>query len=320
LLLHADLHAQCYSESLAETLKRTFLYIAPVTVAMHGGAYDDAPANKGTDSVREAVALSGAREAAAPDEGAGAAAIGAANGASAGAIGAASGAAVLDAANGAGAAAIGVANGAEALGNILRLKVKVRYPYWEAGSAEADEIWEGSLRPWLKNILYKIGSTLEGLNRASDKKGEGPFHFQWLELQFGQLTIALALCQGNALPKDTQALVEEVRLQCAQSLPQSPLPLLVRLPSRESLDAQAFRQRLAAMPADASSEPANTAPPCNSGKNDASADDSVPPGSFYAAPGPKPQEGLAGSLDYSLWGIELADGTRFEHDSKATSA
>jgi hypothetical protein len=207
LLLSMDLDESLYNEETVTEIKRSYLYIAPVTVVTH-------PAN--------------------PD----------------------------------------------ALENNLRLIIKLRRPYWNSDVAGADDIWENSMRKWLKTIFSKVSSTLTGINRTAHRSGHASLRFSWLEIQFDGLVIALHLGSEAEIPDVTHDLIDCVRSMSNDGPLEELAPALVRLPSRQSN----AKQEAAAEEAAAESELA---------------------ADF--------------DRDFSIWGLEFSDGSQKQYDQSTNS-
>jgi hypothetical protein len=248
LLLRMDLDESFYNEETVVEIKRSYLYIAPVTVVTH-------PTN--------------------PD----------------------------------------------ALENNLRFIIKLRRPYWRSEDEGADDIWENSMRKWLKNIFFKVSATLVGINRASRGKGKASLAFSWLELQFDELVVALRLGANTEIPAVTRELIDRVRWLSNSGLLKELAPTLIRLPSRQSY----VKQEAAAKGAVAEPEAVVEIDPNEVGNDGAATGSAVDeenvteavfgsPVEDEDAPAVKPAEPIVFDIDFSIWGLEFPDGSQKQYD------
>lgn len=122
--------------------------------------------------------------------------------------------------------------------NTLRLVVRLHRPYWDANDSAAREQWDAVMPQWLKNMFYKVSSTVAAFNDVRRKAGEDPVPYAWMEVEFGDnLTVAQATEADSAFPADALSVVERARdLACAGVLGEGAVRLSV--PSRASWEAQ----------------------------------------------------------------------------------
>lgn len=122
--------------------------------------------------------------------------------------------------------------------NTIRLVVRMHRPYWDANDAAACEQWDAVMPKWLKNMFYKVSSTVTACNDVRRKSGQEPLLYAWMEVEFGDnLTVAQATEAGSAFPSDALSVVEKARdLACAGVLGEGAVRLSV--PSRASWEAQ----------------------------------------------------------------------------------
>lgn len=122
--------------------------------------------------------------------------------------------------------------------NILRLVVRLHRSYWDANDAAAREQWDAVMPQWLKNMFYKVSSTVGAFNEVRRKAGENPVPYAWMEVEFGDnLTVAQATEAGSAFPADALNVVKRARdLACSGVLGEGAVRISV--PSRASWEAQ----------------------------------------------------------------------------------
>lgn len=214
--------------------------------------------------------------------------------------------------------------------NTIRLVVRMHRPYWDANDAAACEQWDAVMPKWLKNMFYKVSSTVKACNDVRRKAGQEPLPYAWMEVEFGDnLTVAQATEAGSAFPSDALSVVEKARdLACAGVLGESAVRLSV--PSRASWEAQ----RAAALEAAQTEDDSLADGACESAGEAAEAAESVEPADAVddaaaiegepAAAEPEaaaPDEASkivfapAFEVDRTLWGVEYADGTVRTFDS-----
>lgn len=226
--------------------------------------------------------------------------------------------------------------------NTLRLVVRLHRPYWDANDAAAREQWDAVMPQWLKNMFYKVSSTVTACNGVRRKAGQGPLPYDWMEVEFGDnLTVAQATEADSAFPVDALSVVERAReLANAGVLGEGAVRLSV--PSRASWEAQRAAAMAAVQVEEAAGSTAGApiaegveAPTVAKGAEAAeaagaveAADGAVAGAGVNAeaagdeAPA-NPAAGEAAALrfapafevDRTLWGVEYADGTVRTFDS-----
>lgn len=173
--------------------------------------------------------------------------------------------------------------------NVIRLCVRMYRPYWDATDEGAQELWAGSIREWLVNLVRNLNNTLKTYNQVLHPVGAGNIDFSFAELEFGNDVVVRFALEGNQLPQDAAAMVEDLRALMAEGAFGEGEVETVAIPSAEALAARQAAleeaQAAAAVDAaegDAESEEGETAIP------------DIP-------------------LDLGVWGIAFADGTTTEY-------
>lgn len=157
--------------------------------------------------------------------------------------------------------------------NTIRLVVRMHRPYWDANDTVACEQWDAVMPKWLKNMFYKVSSTVTACNDVRRKAGQEPLPYAWMEVEFGDnLTVAQATEAGSAFPSDALSVVEKARdLACAGVLGEGAVRLSV--PSCASWEAQ----RAAALEAAQTEDDSLADGACESAGEAAEAAESVEP-------------------------------------------
>ena len=220
-------------------------------------------------------------------------------------------------------APVTAADAKEPIENTLRLVVRLHRPYWDANDAAAREQWDAVMPQWLKNMFYKVSSTVAAFNDVRRKAGEDPVPYAWLEVEFGDnLTVAQATEADSAFPADALSVVERARdLACAGVFGEGAVRLSV--PSRASWEAQRAAALEAARLEEAveSAAQEQVAPDADGQAVDAGADVDAEAageeasGNSAADEAPALRFAPAFEVDRTLWGIEYADGTVRTFDS-----
>lgn len=235
-------------------------------------------------------------------------------------------------------APVTAADAKEPIENTLRLVVRLHRPYWDANDAAAREQWDAVMPQWLKNMFYKVSSTVAAFNDVRRKAGEDPVPYAWMEVEFGDnLTVAQATEADSAFPADALSVVERARdLACAGAFGEGAVRLSV--PSRASWEAQraaaleaarleeaieSAAQEQVAPGADeqAAEEAVEAAALVDGAAADARAGVDVEAMGEEASGNPAADEAPAlrfapaFEVDRTLWGIEYADGTVRTFDS-----
>ena len=216
--------------------------------------------------------------------------------------------------------------------HILRFMVKLHRPYWDIHDEGAQELWQGVMPKWLHNMFFKVSNTITASNKVRAEAGERGLKYAWLELEFGENALmAIKTASDGAIPEQGVEFVERVRaLMCDGAFGDG--VACVRIPSRASYEAQLAAAEAAQAQAaeaagedvaegaadEAAAEAAATADAAAIAAADAAADDAATADESAdqdaAATLPEPP---AFDVDYTVWGVEYADGTVRAYDSAA---
>ena len=216
--------------------------------------------------------------------------------------------------------------------NVMRFLVKIHRPYWRSSEEGADELWNEVMRKWLKNMVYKVSSTMVAYNRQRRLRFESQLVFDWLEVEFSDLTLSMRLNADCSLEEHGAVeLAERVRTLVNDGVLEGDIAC-VRVPSRASYEAQlaaveAARAeeaaaQVAAEAEEAAEEPAEDAEAVEAaeategaeGGAGAEGEATEAEEAQDAEPQPEP-EPVNFDIDTTVWGIEYADGTVREFDS-----
>lgn len=162
--------------------------------------------------------------------------------------------------------------------NVMRFRIKLHKPYWDAHDPDAEALWSGVMPTWLRNMFYKVSSTIVASNKTCREQGRPELPYKWIELEFGtNALLAIKTAADSSLPESAVGLVERARDLVNEGAFSAGEAACVRMPSRASWERQ-----------------------CAAAETAAEAEESGDP---------------AFDVDYSVWGIEGADGTVREFDS-----
>lgn len=205
--------------------------------------------------------------------------------------------------------------------NVMRFRIRLHRPYWDKNDPDAEKLWSGMMPTWLRNMFYKVSSTIVAAAKMSRKQGDPVLEYAWVELEFGDnALVAVKTADDSSIPEEAVGWVERVRdLMGEGAFGDEPLAC-VRIPSLASLE----RQRALAL---AELEAAAAV------KTDVVAGDDVASGDVAAdgdveiveaaeaveAAEVPPIEEPKFAIDYTVWGIEAADGGVREFDSGAAA-
>ena len=202
--------------------------------------------------------------------------------------------------------------------NIMRFVVKIHRPYWLSSEEGADELWNEVMRKWLKNMVYKVSSTMVAYNRMRRQRFEQQLVFDWLD----------ADCSLEEYGASETA--DRVRALVNQGVLDGEIAC-VRIPSRASYEAQlaAVQAARAAEEAAQAAEEAETvedsdgttaAEETAEAVEEVAADAVEGEGAEAAeeedAPREPEPEPVNFDIDTTVWGIEYADGTVREFNSE----
>ena len=194
--------------------------------------------------------------------------------------------------------------------NVMRFRIRLHRPYWDKNDPDAEKLWSRMMPTWLRNMFHKVSSTIVAAAKVSHRQGEPVLEYAWVELEFGDnVLVAVKTADDSSIPEEAVGWVERVRDLMGESAFGDEPPVCVRIPSPASLE----RQRALAL---AELEAAAAA------KADAVAGDGAVAAeaaeTAEAAEVP-PIEEPKFTVDYTVWGIEAADGGVREFDSGAAA-
>ncbi|WP_302964757.1 hypothetical protein [uncultured Adlercreutzia sp.] len=230
-------------------------------------------------------------------------------------------------------------------GNLMRLNVRLMKPFWNPAEEGADELWRRSFMPWLANATRNLSTAMHNFNTVLHPLGAGNVTYEWADFDFSpHAVLRLKVDDENCIPAVAPELCDRVRELAAASAFDEDVAL-IRIPSRASIAAQeeAFAEELRRhREALAAREAADAAAVATLEGADAAvaaaadeADDVASANAIEmpAATVPADADGAAApdvettesvvvlsepefELDYSIWGLERADGTVVEFDSR----
>lgn len=215
-------------------------------------------------------------------------------------------------------------------GNLMRLNVRLMKPFWNPAEEGADELWHLSFMPWLANATRNMSTAMHNYNTVLHPIGAGNVTYEWADFDFAPHAILrLKVDDENRIPAAAPKLCDRVRELAAVGAFDEDVAL-IRIPSRASIAAQEeafaeelrrYREALAAyeaaeaeMAASADgAEASDAATPAEPAEAEMAAESggAEVPGEAAGAPSEPVFE-----LDYAVWGLEHADGTVVEFDSR----
>lgn len=230
-------------------------------------------------------------------------------------------------------------------GNLMRLNVRLMKPFWNPAEEGADELWRRSFMPWLANATRNLSTAMHNFNTVLHPLGAGNVTYEWADFDFSPHAVLRLKVDGeNRIPAVAPELCDRVREFAAAGAFDEDVAL-IRIPSRASIATQEeafaeelrrYREALAAREAaDAAAVAtlegvdAAVAAAADEADDVASANAAEAPAATVpadadgvAAPDCETTESVAApsepvfELDYAVWGLERADGTVVEFDSR----
>lgn len=201
--------------------------------------------------------------------------------------------------------------GAGAPENTMRFLVRIHRPYWRHEDDGADELWSEVMLKWLKNMVYKVSATMVAYNRVRREKGQSQLVFDWLEVEFSDMVLAMRLNEDCSLEEHGAVeLADRVRALANDGVFDGEVSC-VRVPSRASYEAQVAAIAVARAEEDEACE----GEPCEqepSGEEGEQAEDASAERQNAAAP-------VNFDIDTTLWGVEYKDGVVREFDSETAA-
>lgn len=236
-------------------------------------------------------------------------------------------------------------------GNLMRLNVRLMKPYWNPADAAAQQLWSESFMPWLANATRNMSTAMHNFNTVLHPLGSGNVTYEWVDFDFSpNAVLRVKMDDENRIPSAAPAFCDTVRSLCAEGALGEDVAR-VRIPSLASLEAQkaAYEEELRQFREARAAEEAAECAPAADADPEAAADatefeaptdaesaaeavdaamdwgdagaDEVDAGEAGSAPEADEAAATAVSepvftLDYAIWGIEKADGTAVELDSR----
>ena len=236
-------------------------------------------------------------------------------------------------------------------GNVMRLSIRLMRPYWDMGDPKAQELWEGVMPQWLRNVTRNVSTAMHNYNTVQHPAGVRNVVYDWVDFEFGRdALIRVKVDAENRIPQAMPDICDKVRALLNEGAFGDREVALIRVPSWASYESQlavaaeetqarcAIEAQEAAdgvsgvagvaaaavpsedTPADAvaAGENAGGAFDLNSGIvadaalgeiGDAHQSGEMNRGFEYAAP--------SFNVNLDVWGIEYADGTIEEFDSRS---
>lgn len=226
-------------------------------------------------------------------------------------------------------------------GNLMRLNVRLMKPFWNPAEEGAGELWRRSFMPWLANATRNLSTAMHNFNTVLHPLGAGNVTYEWADFDFSpHAVLRLKVDDENRIPAVAPELCDRVRELAAAGAFDEDVAL-IRIPSRASIAAQeeAFAEELrryrealdARETADAAAvatlEGADAAVAAAADEAavavnaaDAAASEAPAATALADAVTTGPTAALSEpvfELDYAVWGLERADGTVVEFDSRA---
>lgn len=222
--------------------------------------------------------------------------------------------------------------------NIARFMVKLgNRKYLRSADEGADELWDDVIERWLYNQFYTVGNNMQIYNRRQREIGNDELYFDYLDvdLENGGLTVRVRLDSNSTLPPDLAQSITAMRSAFnAGNLGEK--VTRVWMPSEASYNAQVVKaaadkarrevdearaaeeeaQRRAeeeAARAAVANDPENNFTEAADLVDDPVSDELEAHRAELEAKFALPQADFA--IDYSIWGIESADGSNREFDS-----
>lgn len=195
--------------------------------------------------------------------------------------------------------------------NTMEMLVRIHRAYWDSAAEGANGVWDDIMVPWLSNMFYKLSNNMVQCVRRAPGNGDTAVLFDWLDIEFKGLHVALKLGDDSSIPEGALDMVKQVRTKAnAGELGEG--AVRVRIPSRASWEAQkacALAAEEAAKQGDAegAADSAAAVPADDDGASASAASDEAPAAPADASAAPSTPSSF--TVDYATWGIECADGT-----------
>ncbi|MBO4353039.1 MAG: hypothetical protein J5818_06055 [Eggerthellaceae bacterium] len=203
-------------------------------------------------------------------------------------------------------------------GNVMRLSIRLMRPYWNAADPKAQELWDGVMPQWLRNVTRNMSNAMHNYNEVDHPAGVGPVRYDWVDYEFDHnVLIRVKVDSENRITPEMPTIAEKVRTLLSADVFANGEIDLIRVPSAASYEAQLTAAVEAAQTAQISFEDAEQAEVADDRTMADEVASNKEGGLLEATATMTPEQMIpAFDIDYSIWGIEYTDGTVVEFDSR----
>lgn len=120
--------------------------------------------------------------------------------------------------------------------NVFQMIIRLSKPYWRSSDPDGDAMW-GEVSTWLKNKLYKVGSTMVNYNKSHEGDDRPLVSYGRLELEMKEVMLGFGLPTVDELPPVDEQVARYRELLNAGAF-EGLQVTSVDIPSKESYAAQ----------------------------------------------------------------------------------
>lgn len=192
-------------------------------------------------------------------------------------------------------------------GNIMRLSIRLMRPYWDASDPKAQELWDGVMPQWLRNMARNVSTIMHNYNTVRHPGDAGNVVYSWVDFEFGNhMLLRIKVDAENRITPEAPEFAQMARRLANEGAFGEEEVAMIRIPSAASYERQLHAAIEAAEveAVEAASEELVEEAICEADAVD-----------VVVAPEPEEEPEFRFDIDFSIWGIEYADGRVLELDT-----
>lgn len=206
--------------------------------------------------------------------------------------------------------------------NLMRLCIRLMRPYWNENDPDEQSLWEGSMRRWLQNITRNISTDMHNFNTVMHPPGTGNIVYNWADFEFDDNAVfRVKVDADNRIDSAIPQVIEKARSLLSAGAFGDGEIARIRIPSLASYQSQL-------QAAQEAQEAQQDAPAEDGTETEHAEEQEVSEEASEPATDSAEEDGEVEEIeesdatprfdiDFSVWGIEYADGSIHEFDSES---
>lgn len=215
-------------------------------------------------------------------------------------------------------------------GNVMRLSIRLMRPYWDASDPKAQELWDGVMPQWLRNMTRNISNIMHNYNTVRHPGDADNIEYNWVDFEFGAHALLRIKVDGeNRITPQAPELAQTARRLANEGAFGDGEVALIRIPSAVSYERQlqvALAAAAEGVDAETAEEAAGLVRVAELADVECTVESAVASGGAIDAEtvemtGEVVDNALSTGtspcfdIDFSVWGIEYVDGRVVEFDT-----